>query len=136
VNVTIHEAERLLKTEYKIYEDRETQKRALGCDEYSVPTELRRHIDFITPAIQAVSVTKTKRATSSSAGIRHIGDSHRMRFKNVTTQISSWKLPTAGLHARDSGISSLAWDISVCDSYVTRACIQALYHVPNGTLTL
>jgi tripeptidyl-peptidase-1 len=51
VNVTVEEAESLLKTQYHVYTNVQTGKDHLACDEYSVPIHIKEHIDFITPTI-------------------------------------------------------------------------------------
>ncbi|KAI4864437.1 subtilisin-like protein [Hypoxylon rubiginosum] len=49
-NVTVEEAEKLLKTEYWLYEDEDGQVSA-GCDEYYVPSQFSEHVDFIYPGV-------------------------------------------------------------------------------------
>jgi tripeptidyl-peptidase-1 len=51
VNVTVEEAESLLKTQYHVYTNVQTGKDHLACDEYSVPIHIKEHIDFIIPTI-------------------------------------------------------------------------------------
>ncbi|KAM0748741.1 subtilisin-like protein [Meredithblackwellia eburnea MCA 4105] len=50
VNLTVEEAENLLKTTYNFYEH-ETGGIRLGCMAYSIPASLRNHIDIITPTL-------------------------------------------------------------------------------------
>lgn len=45
------EMEALLNTEYHLFQHDETREHYVGCDEYSIPVELRQHIDLITPTI-------------------------------------------------------------------------------------
>jgi Pro-kumamolisin, activation domain len=51
VNVTVEEAESLLRTQYHVYTNVQTGKDHLACDDYSVPLHIKEHIDFITPTI-------------------------------------------------------------------------------------
>lgn len=66
-NSTIGEAEMLIKTKYnvrniilrkeceakssQVYEHPNTKKPHVACEEYSLPIEIKEHIDFITPTI-------------------------------------------------------------------------------------
>jgi tripeptidyl-peptidase I len=49
--VTVEEAENLLQTEYKIFENVRTGTPHIACDDYSVPRSVREHADFITPTV-------------------------------------------------------------------------------------
>jgi tripeptidyl-peptidase-1 len=138
INLTIYEAESLLKTEYKVFEDGVTGKRALACDMYSIPSDLRQHIDFITPTISPLSL----QARRAKRGVNKA--SHHFFKQEPASGLPGLRplpqLPTPprnnanSLSKRDSGASTLVWDLSVCPAYITRACIQALYNMPNGTL--
>lgn len=59
-DATVEEAETLLQTEYRIYENVETGKSHLACDDYSIPHHLIPHVDFITPTIQFDAIVKTR----------------------------------------------------------------------------
>ncbi|PMD53985.1 uncharacterized protein K444DRAFT_699624 [Hyaloscypha bicolor E] len=107
MDLTIAEAESLLKTEYKMYEHTESAKRSLAVDEYSVPASISKHINFITPTVQHLTAT------------RHFQPAKPARKSEV-----------AEVQKLDS---SVAWDLSNCGHNITRACIQALYNMPNGT---
>ncbi|KAF8335044.1 peptidase S8/S53 domain-containing protein [Cantharellus anzutake] len=50
-NVTITEAEFLLRTTYSLYHHPPTGKYHIACDSYSVPTSIAQHIDLITPTV-------------------------------------------------------------------------------------
>jgi tripeptidyl-peptidase-1 len=108
MDLTIAEAESLLKTEYNMFEHTETAKRSLAVDEYSVPAHVSRHVDFITPTVQHLTATK--------------------HFKQASPAL---KLEVAEVQELDK--STVTWDLSTCGSNITRACIQALYNMPNGT---
>jgi tripeptidyl-peptidase-1 len=140
IDLTIYEAESLLKTEYKVFEHGVTGKRALACDMYSVPSDLRQHIDFITPTISPLSLQarRAKRGVNKAShypfkqkpasglpGLRPLRELPTLPKKNANS-----------LSKRDAGVSTLVWDLSVCPAYITRACIQALYNIPNGTLNV
>jgi tripeptidyl-peptidase I len=44
-DATVHEVEQLLRTTYYVYKSKDGTHG--GCEEYSVPAEISRHIDFI-----------------------------------------------------------------------------------------
>ena len=48
-DVHVEDAERLLKTKYHLWEHERSGTTNVACDEYSVPDEVRRHIDYVTP---------------------------------------------------------------------------------------
>ena len=51
----VAEVERLINTEYYHYEHLQTGKTNVGCDEYSVPSHIREHIDYITPGLKLLT---------------------------------------------------------------------------------
>ena len=52
---SVAEVEELINTEYYHYEHYQTGKTNVGCDEYSVPTHLQEHIDYITPGLKLLT---------------------------------------------------------------------------------
>ncbi len=114
-NVTIEEAESLLQTEYKVYNNIETGKPHLACDKYHIPLELRDHIDFITPTVQFDAIVKT-----------------RKKRKEEPDRV----LPTVG-GKKGSDVAEAAkvkFTLANCNTYVTPDCLRALYNFTNGTL--
>jgi tripeptidyl-peptidase I len=122
MNLTIEEAQSLLKTEYREYEHLATSKQSVGCEEYSIPADLRRHIDYVTPTVNTAVISKR---SSTRWGGRP-----KMR---PNTDLPPPIVP-GKLAKRDSGTNSLGWDISNCVNDMTLACFRALYNMPNGTL--
>lgn len=55
---TIEELESLLATEYHVYEHSYTEALHIGCDEYHVPLEVQKHLDFISPSVSTVQIKK------------------------------------------------------------------------------
>ncbi|KAF8846530.1 hypothetical protein BDZ45DRAFT_755995 [Acephala macrosclerotiorum] len=122
MNLTIEEAQSLLKTEYREYKHLGTSKRSVGCEEYSVPADLRRHIGYVTPTVNTAVIIKR---SSNRWG----GRPKMTPNTNLPPPIIPGKLTK-----RDSRGSSLGWDISNCINNMTLACFRALYNMPNGTL--
>jgi tripeptidyl-peptidase-1 len=54
----VEEAQALLRTRFEVYENKQDGAQRVGCDEYSVPKDVYRHIDYIAPTIQIVLVVQ------------------------------------------------------------------------------
>ena len=122
-DVTVEEAEALLRTEYKIYDHADTGKPHLACDEYSVPLELRDHIDFISPTVQFDAIVK-----------------QRPKKRSVTDSQSHGIAGAKPLHGgvKGTNLSPLATynvngSTANCASYTTPDCLRALYNFPHGS---
>jgi tripeptidyl-peptidase-1 len=119
-DATVEEAESLLKTEYFVYENTATGKDHLACEEYSLPTHIREHVDFITPTTQfdAFVNLKDKRKTRSL-------DSRELKAA-----------PISNLHLDPEAVPQpeLVFSLANCFAVITPDCLRALYGFPNGTL--
>tara|TARA_R110002003_G_scaffold235_6_gene17011 strand:+ start:19006 stop:19764 length:759 start_codon:yes stop_codon:yes gene_type:complete len=51
-SATVAELEGLLNTEYHYYQHKESGGYRIACDEYGLPHQVRKHVDFIMPTIQ------------------------------------------------------------------------------------
>lgn len=49
--VTVEEAENLLRTKYHKYTHTRTGQTHVACEEYSIPEQIQHHVDFITPTV-------------------------------------------------------------------------------------
>lgn len=123
--MTIEEAESLLHTEYKIYDHADTGKPHLACEEYSVPLELRDHIDFITPTVQFDAIIKERprkrdEGDPDGHGIAGIKPLHGgKKGASVAPPV------LANTFAGNSTAS--------CSIYTTPDCLRALYKFPRGS---
>lgn len=135
MNVSVVEAESLLKTEYKLYDHVDTKKRSLAVEEYSVPAAIKRHIDFISPTV--LSTSTLKRLNKKRDGV--------VKSAPVFADIPNLPKPSSPATASFQPIDSekvvatnpWAWDLSYCGyQFITPACIRELYNAPNGTLDL
>ncbi|KAH8810907.1 peptidase S8/S53 domain-containing protein [Xylogone sp. PMI_703] len=113
-NITIGEAEDLLHTKYYQYSDSITGKAGMACDHYSVPREIRPHIDFITPTVTLHSPRQRRR--------RRTGPS-----------IAQPLHPKPGLQSLEVSKLPATDDLSNCDTAITPDCLRALYNIPRGT---
>ena len=120
LNATVEEAESLLKTEYSIYTNANTGNDHLACDDYSIPANLREHIDIITPTIHFDATVRPKKQRRDLQG-------RSLKVKPVS-QVK----PNPNAVPQPAVTFSLA----NCYTYVTPECLRALYGFTNGTLSL
>lgn len=136
-NVTIADAERLLKTNYYLYEH-DSGTKHVGCTDYSLPEEIKAHVDFVTPTVHfdikvptskertnnlkralddETDVPKTSRSVHSNAG-KLLGES---KAKAVEA--------SKNLHVIDIGDITAATspDLSTCNTHIVPDCLRALY---------
>ena len=98
---TVAELERLLGTEYLVYEDSNTGSTGFTCEEYYVPGHIADHIEFVTPSL---GLSKLRKRELSKRGI-----------------------PSSGLslsRSSTAGLSSAAANLSDCYQSVTPECIR------------
>ena len=61
-DVSVAEAEKLLKTQYHVYRHGSSGQPHIACEEYSLPQHVSPHVDFITPTVHFdVKVQKPKK---------------------------------------------------------------------------
>lgn len=90
----------------------------MAAEEYHIPSEVQKHIDFVTP------------------GIRLRTDPGQLR--RLKRQAEGEKLRKRAVKAMNTGLevveaSSLPpLNSSVCDTYVTQECIRTQYKIPKG----
>lgn len=98
-NATVQELESLLLTEYHVYQHHETREEHIGCNEYHVPRAVQQHIDFITPAVSTVRVSRK---------------SENRIMRRVTP-------------AAQNGTDKLPWAGAACHEAVKPECIRCTY---------
>lgn len=118
-NVTVEEAERLLRTEYYVYQFANDESEHVGCHEkYHLPEEVSRHVEIVTPTLHFD--VKRKRAPSRVEK-RSVGESspgaHAIGQPGFGTSFPK----TSGT------IEAVAANLSACDAQITPACLRALY---------
>jgi tripeptidyl-peptidase-1 len=104
ISTTVGDAESLLDTTYNVYESAEEDVELVACESYSLPADVRQHVDLVTPTIQF----DTRGAT-----IRQ-----RVKRRDVLTP-NLRKLPT---WHKNHGAESL----QNCSEVTTPACLRAL----------
>ncbi|GIZ43935.1 hypothetical protein CKM354_000714400 [Cercospora kikuchii] len=119
-DATVAEAEALLQSKYHFYEHAATGKSTIGCDEYHVHHEVKRHIDYITPGIKLMNTRSTPKE-----------DIEKRTFgwgKGQGTQPPLLKALPATIE------SILASPLSaICDVAIIPSCIEAMYNFTKAT---
>lgn len=120
------EAERLLKTKYHVYEHAKSGVENIGCDEYHVPQHVKEHVDYITPGLKLLTGGKnpkdrdlSKRGEKAKRGFRTNG-SQKFSPPIISGTLSKSQLPSLN-------------SLSTCDSFITPACIAAMYNITQAT---
>ncbi|EIW80494.1 subtilisin-like protein [Coniophora puteana RWD-64-598 SS2] len=118
--VTVAEAERLLQTEYHVYNHEASGTKTLlivvlitgtppACDSYHLPAHIQPHVDFVTPTVHFDAVI-APRDTSDDGSARTIGQ------------------PNHGVYPKTTGtVGTLFQELEHCDQQITPVCLRALY---------
>ncbi|KAM0471014.1 hypothetical protein ACHAPX_009583 [Trichoderma viride] len=112
-HATVTELEKLVNATYGIYEHRRTGVRHVGTDEYSIPAELKPHIDMITPAIKGLQISGDAKDQHASGGTQ---------TRNVRRQSQHDIIPASPLSGTDV--------TNDCNLFVTPRCIGNMYRIP------
>ncbi|KAJ7260957.1 peptidase S8/S53 domain-containing protein [Mycena haematopus] len=112
-DLSVAEAERILNTEYHVYEHIHGGTR-LACSAYSIPSHVQPHIELITPTLHfggpPLSSSKSKRGSHS-----------KRNFNVKTVDTAPPKVNPETAHTDD---------LSTCDVRITPPCYRALYNIP------
>lgn len=118
IDVPAWQAEDLLSAEYYEHDSKDGVR--IGCDRYSLPASVSTHVDYIKPGVK-MSAPLKKRVVKRD-------------WPNP-----SWPSPKHGHpHHPPPGWQpppGLPLDLQNCGVNITPVCIQALYHIPNATLS-
>jgi tripeptidyl-peptidase-1 len=138
-DVTVAQAEDLLKTTYYEYEH-STGKSHVACEDYSIPESLSKHIDFITPTVHfdaKLDTPKKKRAIRGEEAYRV-----RRQISAASTEVKAGSAkalghPGAGSLPKNGGVVPenefhASKDLSNCDVSITPDCLRALYDLPSN----
>jgi len=129
-NATVGELESLFHTTYHYFEHEETGTPSIACDDYSVPMNLRQHIDLITPTVHfdakvkrdpaSIEENRQKKRTLRAGAAKNIG--------TVSGNVAAPKAAGWSVNIKNPLISQL----DACDQFITPACLRALYQfLPN-----
>jgi tripeptidyl-peptidase-1 len=133
VEVKVSEAEELLKTVYYKYTHFNGQSH-VACEEYSLPADIQRHVDFVTPTLHFDAKIEKKRkrrsmetreidlAKRQSSAIGHNvapGTGHSIGAPGIKTG------PKSG-----GKIGAILNELANCDEMIVPNCLRALYEFP------
>ncbi|CZR58166.1 probable tripeptidyl-peptidase 1 precursor [Phialocephala subalpina] len=136
VNMTVSEAEQLLKTKYYEYKYSFSDETHVACDEYSVPKDIQGHVDFITPTVHfdvklknpkkkrdldANEIEIAKRQTAAAGHDVQPGTAKAVGNPN------DGSLPKAGGKVPFGTILN---QLENCDISIVPNCLRALYLFP------
>ncbi|KAK4545784.1 hypothetical protein LTR36_002738 [Oleoguttula mirabilis] len=124
-DATVDEAEDLLKTEYHVYEHESGQPH-VACDEYSVPSHLKEHIDLVYPTVHFDAKLKPRDASRSM--------DKRDDIPGIGKGIGkpgSGSLPKGGWGIGNHHHHKLQENLTYCDEYITPDCLRELYKIPT-----
>ncbi|KKY27731.1 putative alkaline serine protease [Phaeomoniella chlamydospora] len=114
------ELERLLQTEYHVYEHVRSGRTKIGCDQYHVPGPVKGHIDYITPGIKLMEDSGLSAPTKTQKKREWKRNGHK------PSPPKPKPMPT--------GINAItASKLALCDVAITPPCIRAMYNFTKGT---
>ncbi|TFY58761.1 hypothetical protein EVJ58_g6216 [Rhodofomes roseus] len=125
VNVTVKEAEKLLGTEYYVYE-KETEGDVIACaDKYHLPEHVSGHVELVTPTLQFDFKHKRRAAEK-----RDRPPPSKLWRGIPTSNVS----PASSAVAQVNGpVENITEQLSACGEQITPACLQLLYNFTDFT---
>ena len=97
---------------------------------YYVPTHLHPHIDYITPGISLRSFFKGSKPTTRIEKRTKSHSANNAASENCTGIPGQSGVPPSSLTQFNLGAN-----LSICNNYVTPACLHALYGIPTNITT-
>ena len=135
-DVTVAEAESLLSTKYYEYRHTSSEQAHVACDEYSVPEDIRQHIDFITPTVHfdaKIGPPKERRGLDdrqteiARRQTSAIGHNIQPGIGHSIGSPGDGSLPKEGDHIPLGTVFS---QLENCDTSIVPNCLRALYEFP------
>jgi len=128
-DATAEEAERLLNTEYHVYEHTASGKTNIACDEYHVPSHIKHHIDYVTPGLKLLAGGKT---TDGRTPIKK-DDIEKRGFRTAGNQGFSGPSILGTVEKSLFGDATDKFLLTLCDTAVTPPCIASMYNISKAT---
>lgn len=134
LNATVQEAEDLLKTKYHMFEH-DTGTKHVACEEYSLPSHVRHHVDFVLPSVHFDS--KLKRSTDTDAAPLDKRATRHRPTPGTGDSVGKKKTSGGGPVAPKKGavlnrFNQLIGQLEHCDTFIVPNCLRALYEFPPG----
>ncbi|KAI0344783.1 subtilisin-like protein [Trametopsis cervina] len=113
-NVSVAEAERLLKTEYHVYNHALTDIKHFGCASgYHVPEHVSKHVELITPTIHFDAILNKRRPEMQ---------------KRKGPSVHPGQPGFGPVSPKSVGaIKNIIDELENCDTHITPLCLRALY---------
>jgi tripeptidyl-peptidase-1 len=136
VDVTVSEAEGLLNTQYFEYKHAMTGQSHVACEEYSLPEDIKQHIDFVTPTVHFDAKVENPKKR------RSLNENEIAIAKRQTSATGHNVQPGIGHTIGSPGDKSLpknggkvSWETVInelenCDVSIVPDCLRALYEFP------
>ena len=132
-DVTVSEAEYLLKTKYYKYTHGRTGQGHIACEDYSIPEDIQRHVDFVTPTVHfdARVENPKKRQAIKDRGTANstTGPNVQPGIGNSIGSPGSGSLPKKGGDI-PFGTKFNELELENCDTSIVPDCLRALYSFP------
>ncbi|KAI9046641.1 hypothetical protein LZ554_009383 [Drepanopeziza brunnea f. sp. 'monogermtubi'] len=135
-NVTVSEAETLLKAKFYEFTHVETGQTHVACEEYSVPEYIQKHVDFITPTVHfdaKVDLKKKRRAMTADdialakRQTSKVGHKVQPGIGRTIGSPSDKSLPKLGDKVH---FGTIIDELENCDVSIVPNCLRALYLFP------
>ena len=135
-NVTVAEAEELLKTQYYRYTHGVTGQAHVACDAYSIPEDIQRHVDFVTPTlhfdVKIESPKKKRELNKHEAEIAKRQTSvkgHQIQ-PGIAKGVGSPGDGSLPKHGGRIPFGTVLSELENCDVSIVPDCLRALYEFP------
>ncbi|OBZ72773.1 Tripeptidyl-peptidase SED1, partial [Grifola frondosa] len=117
-NVTVEEAERLLETEYYVYEHEADGTEHIACENaYHLPEHISKHVDIVTPTLHF----------DIKLGSASIGRKRSPRWRGQKHGHGSQPTPPKMVGKSQKHQQYPANSLNSCADQITPACLRALY---------
>ena len=122
-DATIHEAENLLKTKYHVYSHDTTGQAHVACEEYSIPSHLQQHVDFVYPTLHFDRKLLGERSDNDNLDKREVES-------GVAKSVGSPTSPSIPKHGPSKPWQSIVSQLENCDEQIVPNCLRLLYEFP------
>ena len=109
-----------MKTKYNVYDHTETGQPHVACEEYSIPSHLQEHVDFVYPTVHFDAIVKPRGEDKSYLNKR----TETPGVEKGLGEPGSFSLPKVGKYMDAKGILR---HLKHCDEQITPNCLRALY---------
>ena len=133
-NLTIDEAEKLLKTKYYLYKHF-TGKTQMACAQYLVPEHISTYLDFIIPTVNFdFPVTNLSPYSKEVPPVDLHHATARVPIEtHATADVESPNMDSRPSKGVDVGATEIPNALLFCNNFLTLDCIRALYNFGPGT---